>query len=113
MADERGCGSAAGPFAALVRTRDRAGSGLAAGRVRAALWLQPGRVVAPVRSQCELGISAAGAGGGFARSDPTAGPRGQNPGAGGVEVSGAGGTPKPGRLPADGVDLRPASLRYA
>ena len=34
-------------------------------------------------------------------------------GAGGDEVSGAGGSPKPGRLPADGGDLRPASLRYA
>src|SRR5712691_4635715 len=31
----------------------------------------------------------------------------------GLEVSGAGSAPKPGGLPADGGDLRPASLRYA
>src|SRR3982751_1875423 len=37
----------------------------------------------------------AGAGGGSAGSDPTAGARGQDPGAGGVEVSGAGSAPKP------------------
>ncbi len=46
-------------------------------------------------------------------SDPTAGARGQDPGAGGVEIPGAGGSPKPGGLPADGRDLRPAPLRDA
>ena len=64
-------------------------------------------------SQRELGVAAASAGGGFAASDPTAGARGQDPGAGGVEVSGAGGTPKPGGLPTDGCNLRAASLRCA
>jgi uncharacterized ParB-like nuclease family protein len=59
------------------------------------------------------GISAAGAGGGFAASNPTAGARGQDPGAGGIKVSGAGGAPKHGGLPTDGGDLRPTSLRYA
>ena len=54
-----------------------------------------------------------GTGGGFAGSHPAAGARGQNPGAGGAEVSGAGGAPKSGRLPTDGGDLRPAPLRYA
>ena len=48
-----------------------------------------------------------------AGSDPAAGARRQDRGAGGDEVSGAGGAPKPGGLPADGGDLRPASLRYA
>ena len=113
MADERGRGSAAGPLAALIRTRDRAGGGLAAGGVGAAFRLRAGGVGAPVRPQRELGIATAGAGGGSAGSDPTAGARGQDSGAGGIEVSGAGGTPKPGGLPADGGDLRPASLRYA
>jgi ParB family transcriptional regulator, chromosome partitioning protein len=41
-----------------------------------------------------------------------AGARGKDSGAGGHEVSGAGGAPMPGRLPADGRDIRPASLRY-
>jgi uncharacterized ParB-like nuclease family protein len=78
-----------------------------------ALRLRARRVGAPVRSQCELGIAATGAGGGSAGGDPTGGARGQDPDAGGVEVSGACCPPKPGGLPADGGDLRSASLRYA
>src|SRR5579864_16893 len=113
MADERGRGSAAGPLAAFIRTRNRSGGWLVTGGVGAALRLRARRVSAPVRPQCELGIAATGAGGGSAGSDPTAGARGQDPGTSGVEVSGAGGTPKPGGLPADGGDLRSASLRYA
>jgi uncharacterized ParB-like nuclease family protein len=105
--------AAAGPLAAVIRTRDGAGGGLAVGGVGAALRLRTGGVGAPVRSQRELGIAAAGTGGGFAGSHPAAGARGQNPGAGGAEVSGAGGAPKSGRLPTDGGDLRPAPLRYA
>ena len=96
-----------------VRTRNGAGGGLAVGGVGAALRLWARRVSAPVRPQRELGIAAAGAGGGSAGSDPRAGARGQDPGAGGLEVSGARCPPKPGGLPADGSDLRPASLRYA
>ncbi len=46
-------------------------------------------------------------------SDPAAGARRQGGGAGSHEVPGAGGAPKPGGLPADGGDLRPASLRFA
>src|SRR5438128_5287877 len=113
MANERGRGRAAGPLTAFIRTRDRAGGGLAAGGVGAALRLRTRRVGAPVRSQRELGIAAAGAGGGSAGSDPATGARGQDSGAGGDEVSGAGGAPEPGGLPTDGRDLRPASLRYA
>jgi len=113
MADERGRRCAAGPLAAIIRTRDCAGGGLAASGVGAAFRLRAGGVGAPARSQCELGIAAAGTGGSSAGSDPTAGARGQNSGAGGVEVSGARSAPKPGGLPADGGDLRPASLRYA
>src|ERR1039458_2616426 len=70
MADERGRGSAAGPLAALIRTRDRAGGGLAIGGVGAALRLRARRVGAPVRPQRELGIAVAGAGRGSAGSDP-------------------------------------------
>ncbi len=113
MADERGCGGAVGPLAATVRTRDGAGGGLALGGVGAAFWLRVGRVGTAVRSQCELGIATTGADRGSAGSDPTPGARWQNLGAGGDEVSGAGGPPKPGRLPADGGDLRRASLQYA
>src|ERR1035437_8857578 len=113
MADERGRGRAAGPLAAAERTRDGAGSGLAAGGVGAALRLRARRVGAPVRSQRELGFATAGAGGGLAGSDPATSARRQDPGASGAEVSGAGGTPKSGGLPADGRHLRRAPLRYA
>ncbi|TLY64395.1 MAG: hypothetical protein E6K45_11870 [Gammaproteobacteria bacterium] len=50
---------------------------------------------------------------GSAGSDPAAGARGQDSGAGGDEVSGAGGAPKPGGLPADGRHLRRTPLRDA
>ena len=113
MADERGGGRTAGPLAAFIRTRDRAGGWLVTGGVGAALRLRAGRVGAPVRPQRELGVAATGAGGGSAGSHSAAGARGPDSGAGGDEVSGAGGTPKPGGLPAPGGDLRPASLRYA
>ena len=53
----------------------------------------------------------AGLGGTFAGSDPAAGARGQNRGAGGNEISGAGGAAKPEGLPAHGGDLCRASLR--
>ena len=113
VADERGCGGAVGPLPATVRTRDGAGGGLALGGVGAAFWLWVGRVGEAVRSQCELGVATAGADRGSAGSDPTTGARWQDLGAGGDEVSGAGGPPKPGRLPTDGRHLRRASLRYA
>src|SRR5260370_42649824 len=100
-------------LAATERTRNGAGGGVAAGGVGAAFRLRAGRVGAPVRSQCELGIATAGAGGDSPGSDPAAGARGQDSGAGGDEVSGAGGRPAAGRLPTDGGDLRPTSLRYA
>src|ERR1019366_6152734 len=86
VADERGCGRAAGPPAAPVRTRDGAGGGRGIGGV----W-----------------------GGGRAETDQAAGTRGEDPGTGGDEVSGASGTPKPGGLPADGRHLRRTPLRYA
>src|SRR4051794_26989710 len=79
----------------------------------AALRLRTGRVGASVRSQCEVGIAAAGAGGGVAGSDPAPGARGQDTGAGSDKFSGACGTPKPGGLPADGPRLRRTPLRYA
>jgi hypothetical protein len=112
MADERGGGRGAGPFATAERARDCTGSGLAAGRVGAAFRLRARCIGAPVRSQREVGIAAAGIGGTAAGSDPAAGARRQGGGAGSHEVPGASGPPKPGGLPADGGDLRPASLRY-
>src|ERR1039457_5461007 len=113
MADERGRGCGAGPLVAFIRARNRAGGGLAVGGIGAALRLRTRRTGAPGWSQRELGIAAAGAGGDSAGSDSAAGARGQDPGAGGDEVSGAGGTPKSGGLPADGGHLRRAPLRYA
>lgn len=113
MADERGRGRTVGPLAAFIRTGERTGSRLAAGGDGAAFRLRTGGVGAPVRSQRELGIAAAGAGGASAGGHPAADTRGQDRGAGSHEVSGAGGAPKLGGLPADGGDLRPAPLRYA
>src|SRR5580700_8577369 len=113
MADERGRGRGAGPLATAERARDGVGSGLAAGGVGAALRLRAGRVGAPVRSQRELGVAAAGTGGTSAGSHSAAGARRQGGGAGSHEVPGASGSPKPGGLPADGGDLRPTSLRFA
>jgi hypothetical protein len=113
VADERGRSRAAGPLAALIRTGERTGGGLAASGDGAALRLWTGGVGAPVRSQRELGIAAAGAGGASAGDHPAAGARGQNRGASSDEISGASGAPKPGRLPTHGGNLRPAALRYA
>ena len=113
MANERSRGRAIGSFAAFIRTRERVGGGVAAGRVGAAFRLQPGRVSAAVRSQRELGFPATGAGRAFAGRDPAAGTRRPDRGAGGHEVSGAGGAAKSGRLPAHGGDLRRSPLRYA
>jgi len=110
VADERGRGGAAGSLAAFLRTGERAGGGLAVGGVRAALRLWAGGVGSPLRSQRELGVAAAGAGGGSAGGDPGAGAGGADPGAGGHEVPGAGGAPESGRLPADGRHLRPAPV---
>ena len=86
---------------------------MAAGGVGAAFRLQPGRVGAAVRSQRELGFPATGAGRAFAGRDPAAGTRRPDRGAGGHEISGAGGAAKSGRLPAHGGDLRRSPLRYA
>jgi hypothetical protein len=113
MADERSSRRAAGSFAAPFRTRDRAGSGLVAGRDGAAFRLQLGGVGAAVRSQRELGVAAAGVGGALTGGHPAAGARGQDCGPGGDEVFGAGGATEPGGLPAHGGDLGRASLRYA
>jgi hypothetical protein len=113
VAHERSHRSAVGSFPATLRTRERAGSGLAAGGDGAAIRLQPGGFGAAVRSQCELGVAAAGASRASAGNNSTAGARGQNRRAGGDEVSGAGGAEEFGRLPANGGDLRRASLRYA
>lgn len=110
MADERSGGGAAGPLAAFLRTGERAGGGLAVGGVRTALRLWAGGVGPPLRSQRELGVTAPGAGGGSAGSNPGAGAGGADPGAGGHEVPGAGGAPESGRLPADGRHLRPAPV---
>src|SRR5579872_4847429 len=62
LADERGRGTAPGPFAAPFGTGDRTGTGVAAGGVRAALWIRTGGTGAPVRSKRELGIAPGGAG---------------------------------------------------
>ena len=113
VADERGGGRTAGPHAAIERARDRAGSGLAASGIGAAFWLQPGRVGAAVRSQRDMGFAAAGTGGTVAGSDPAAGARGQDCGAGGHEISGACGAAELGGLPAHGGHFGRASLRYA
>ena len=113
VADERSGGRAAGPLATVIRTRDRAGGGLAVGRDGAALRLQPGGTGAAVRSQRELGVAAVGAGGSAAGSDPAASAGRQDRGAGGHEVSGSGGAAKPGGLPAHGSHFRRASLRDA
>jgi hypothetical protein len=86
---------------------------MAVGRVTAAVRLWARRVSPPVRSERQLGIAAVGAGRGAAGSDPAAGARRQAAGPGSPEVSGAGGAAKSGRLPANGRDLRRASLRYA
>ena len=94
----------------LSDTRDRAGGGLAAERVGAAFRLQLGGAGTAVRPQRELGFAAAGVGGTIAGGHPAAGARGQDRGAGGDEVSGAGSAPKPGGLSADGRHLRGASL---
>src|SRR5262245_19968749 len=107
MADERSRGGAAGPLAALLRIGERAGGGLAAGGVGAALRLRSGGVGSPLRSQRELGVAAAGAGGGSAGGGSRAGAARADPGTGGDEVPGAGGAPEPGRLPADGRHFRP------
>ncbi len=97
----------------LSEHETRPGGGLAASGDGAAVRLQPGGAGAAVRSQCELGVAAAGLGGGVAGVDPTAGARGQDRGPGGDEVSGAGGAAKPGGLPSHGGDLGRASLRHA
>ena len=111
MADERSLGCAAGSVAASFRTRDRSGSGMAAGGDGAAIRLQPGGVGAAVRSQRELGITATGIGRAFARGDSAASAHRQDRRSSGDEVPGAGGTKESGGLPAHGRDLRRASLR--
>jgi len=113
VANERRRGHPAGSFPPLVGTRNRAGGGLAPGRVGAALRVQPGRFGAAVRSQRELGVAAAGAGGSTAGSNPAASARRQDCGAGGDEVSGAGSAHQLRSLPADGCHIRPVSLRNA
>lgn len=110
VAAERGRGGIAGPLAALLRTGDGAGSGLAVGGVGTALRLRAGGVSPPLRPQRELGVAAAGAGGGSAGGDSGAGAAGADPGAGGAEVPRAGSAPEPGRLPADVRHFRPAPL---
>ena len=82
-----------------IGTRDRVGSGLAAGRDGAAFRLQPGGAGAAVRSQRELGVAAAGVSGASAGGGSAAGARGQDRGASGNEVSRAGGAEEPGGLP--------------
>jgi len=57
----------------LSEPESDAGGGMAAGGDGAALRLRSRGVGAPVRSQCELGIAAAGAGRASAGSHPTAG----------------------------------------
>ena len=113
VAPERSGGRGARPLAAIVRTRNRVGGGLAAAGVGAALRLQPGGVGAAVRSQREMGIAAAGVGGAFAGGHPATGARGPDRGAAGDEISRAGGAAKPGGLPAHGGHFRCASLPHA
>jgi len=113
VADERRRGRPAGPFPPIVGKRNRVGGGLAPGRVGAALRLRPGRFGAAVRPQRELGVAEAGAGGGVAGRNPAPGSRRQDCGAGGDEVSGAGGAHQLRSLPADGCHIRPVSLRNA
>ncbi len=97
----------------MVQTRDGAGGRLAAGGAGAALRLWTRRAGAAVRSQHQLGVAAAGAGGASPGSDPAAGARGQDRGAAGDEVSGSGGAHQPGGLPADGGGVRQPSLEHA
>ena len=113
LADERCRGFTAGSFAAPAGPGDRAGTGVAAGGVRAALRIRTGGTGAAVRSQRELGVAPVGAGRTVTGNDPTAGAGGQDRRARGNEVSGSGGPHQPGGLRADGCGLRPASLRFA
>ena len=82
--------------------RKRRWKRLAAGRDGAALRLRARRTGAPFRSQRELGVAAAGAGGVAAGSDPAASARRPDRDAGGAEVSGASGAYGCGAMPADG-----------
>ncbi len=113
LADERGRRTAPGPFAAPVGTGNRAGAGVAAGGVRAALRIRTGRTGAPVRSERELGVAPTGTGRTVTGNDPTASAGGKDRRSRGDEVSGAGGAHQPGRLRADGRSLRTVSLRIA
>ena len=85
---------------------------MAAGGVGAAFRLQRGTVSAAFRSEREVGFAAAGAGGAFAGSNPAAGARRPDRGAGGHEISGARSAAKCGGLPAHGGHLGRAPLRY-
>src|SRR3970040_429714 len=91
----------------------RAGTRLAVDGDGTTLRLLAGGTGAALRSQCELGVAAIGAGGVVAGSDPAASARRQARGAGGDEVSGAGGAGGCGPLPADGGRLGGAPLRHA
>src|SRR5207302_340362 len=102
LADERSPGSGAGPFAALVGTRECLGRGLAARRAGATFRLRPGGLGPTVRSQCELGVTSLGLGRASSGQRAATSACRRDPGAGGDEVFGAGGAWQPGRLSADG-----------
>ncbi len=91
----------------------RARARLVVGGDGAAFWLLAGGARAPLRPQHELGIAADGAGGVVAGSDPAARARRKDRGAGGDEVSGAGGPRGGGTLRTDGRRFHRAPLRYA
>jgi hypothetical protein len=113
LGDARSRSPAAVAVAAVQPTGKRVGTRLAVGRDGATLRLWAGRTGAPLRPQHQLGIAPAGAGGITAGSDPTASARRQDRGAGGDEVSGAGGPRQRGRLHAHGRRFRRTPLRHA
>jgi len=113
VANERSRSAPAGWFAALGGTPERAGARLVTGRDGAAFRLWARRAGAAVRSQRELGVAACGVSGTAAGDNSAARAGGQSLGTDSDEVSGAGGTHEPGRLPANGRGLRATPLRHA
>jgi hypothetical protein len=110
---ERSRGAVAGAVAAFQPAGMCAGARLAVVGNGAMLWLLARRAGAPLRSQPELGLAPAGAGGAFTRSHSATGARGPDRAADGNEVSGPGCTHQRAGLRANGRGVRTASLRYA
>jgi hypothetical protein len=107
LADDGSRGFGAEPLLPLVATGECFGGRLVVSRSPATLRLQPAGVGEPVRSQCELGLPSPGLGGGAAAKCATTSTQRRDLGAGGDEVSVAGGWFESRGVPTDGHRLHP------